>query len=177
MMILFHFLVAGSLGSAVSQDKLSSEEKVSSELSQLPPVPTIPGVLSKLRRGGLFFGGLFWSWIILSFLWISFEWINLVFNQLMDYFRWINWAQTTFLKFKVKFENSETLIRDLPDGGTLAADGQKSVLFDPDELRCADKRFLHFPFSWRNFIRWAASPFRILPIHSQNNSKFGVLQK
>ena len=60
-----------------------------------------------LRRGELFFGGLFWSWIILSFLWISFEWINLVFNQFVDYSRWMNWAQTTFLKTKTWNKNFE----------------------------------------------------------------------
>ena len=75
-----------------------------------------PGVLTKLRRGELFFGGLFWGWINLSFLWISFEWINLVFNPLMDYFRWINWAQTTSLKFKIWNKKNDLKIRKLWSG-------------------------------------------------------------
>ena len=110
-----------------------------------------------------YFGAeLFWAFcglVLSELIWFSTSsWI--IFGELIE-LKQPFWNSKFEIK-NLKFENSETLIRDLPDGGTLAADGQKSVLFDPGELRCADKRFLHFPFSWRNFIRWAASPFRIL---------------
>ena len=51
------------------------------------------------------------------------------------------------------------MIRDLPDGGTLVADGQKSVLFDPGDPRCCQAVFT-FSIFMKN-LYFGEPPLRI----------------